>query len=58
MYRVKKFLRIYNTFWYEVACFKVPNLVIKLCDFINQDFFGRNDAKAETPVLWPRHAKS
>ena len=22
------------------------------------DFFGRNDAKAETPVLWPSHAKS
>ena len=21
------------------------------------DFFGRNDAKAETPVLWPPHAK-
>jgi len=21
-------------------------------------FFGRNDAKAETPVLWPSHAKS
>ena len=21
------------------------------------DFFGRNDAKAETPVLWPLHAK-
>ena len=21
-------------------------------------FFGGNDAKAETPVLWPRHAKS
>ena len=21
-------------------------------------FFGRNDAKAETPVLWPHHAKS
>ena len=20
------------------------------------DFFGRNDAKAETPVLWPPHA--
>ena len=20
-------------------------------------FFGRNDAKAETPVLWPLHAK-
>ena len=22
------------------------------------DFFGRNDAKAETPVLWPPRAKS
>ena len=22
------------------------------------DFFGRNAAKAETPVLWPPHAKS
>ena len=22
------------------------------------NFFGRNDAKAETPVLWPLHAKS
>ena len=22
------------------------------------DFFGRNDAKAEPPVLWPPHAKS
>ena len=21
------------------------------------EFFGRNDAKAETPVLWPPHAK-
>ena len=22
------------------------------------DFFGRNDAKAETPVLWPPHVMS
>ena len=22
------------------------------------DFFGRNDAKAETPVLWPLYVKS
>ena len=22
------------------------------------DFFGRNDANAETPVLWPPHVKS
>ena len=21
-------------------------------------FFGRNDTKAETPILWPLHAKS
>ena len=21
-------------------------------------FFGRNDAKAETPILWPHHANS
>ena len=25
---------------------------------ISWDFFGRNDAKAETPVLWPPDAKS
>ena len=24
----------------------------------SQDFFGRNDAKAETLVVWPPHAKS
>ena len=22
------------------------------------DFFGRNNANAETPILWPPHAKS
>ena len=22
------------------------------------DFFGKNDAKAETPILWPLHEKS
>ena len=25
---------------------------------LRRDVFGRNDAKAETPVLWPPHAKS
>ena len=25
---------------------------------LSWEFFGRNDAKAETPVLWPPHAKS
>ena len=24
---------------------------------LSWDFFGRNDAKAEAPVLWPHHAK-
>ena len=35
--------------------------VISYCGFdlhFPWDFFGRNDAKAETPVLWPPHAKS
>ena len=27
-------------------------------DASRMDFFGRNDAKAETPILWPPHAKS
>ena len=31
--------------------------VLSLGDF-RVYFFGRNDAKAETPVLWPPHAKS
>ena len=26
-------------------------------DYCNIELFGRNDAKAETPVLWPPHAK-
>ena len=26
--------------------------------FEGLDFFGGNDAEAETPVLWPPHAKS
>ena len=28
------------------------------CEDQPWDFFGRNDAEAETPVLWPPHAKS
>ena len=29
-----------------------------LWDFLSWVFFGRNDAKAKTPVLWPPHVKS
>ena len=32
--------------------------LIKLPIMSPWDFFGRNDAKTETPVLWPPHAKS
>ena len=28
------------------------------CEDQPRDFFGRNDAKAETPGLWPPHVKS
>ena len=44
-----------------------PNIVTLDCKEIQPvhsegdqpwDFFGRNDAKAETPVLWPPHVKS
>ena len=38
----------------------VKFLIQPVCSTGDQpcDFFGRNDAKAETPVLWPPHAKS
>ena len=29
-----------------------------ICMHALWDFFERNDAKAETPVLWPPHEKS
>ena len=32
--------------------------LVKICNILDLLFFGRNDATAETPVLWPRHAKS
>ena len=33
-------------------------MVSLMCGDQPWDFFGRNDGKAETPVLWPPHAKS
>ena len=38
-----------------------PGTVLCMSDYAllwPWDFFGRNDTKAETPVLWPPHAKS
>ena len=34
------------------------NLIVSVEGDQPWDFFGRNDAKAETPVLWPPHVKS
>ena len=45
---------------WPLICFKV-NIAPNVCAYEGDqpwDFFGRNDAKAETPVLWPPHAKS
>ena len=43
--------------WYWRRPLRVPWTAIHSEDQ-PWDFFGRNDAKAETPVLWPPHAKS
>jgi len=40
---------------FSLAAFHICSLGLILKPW---DFFGRNDAKAETPVLWPPHAKS
>ena len=45
--------------FYTLAHMATPfSLLIKFNGDQPWDFFGRNDAKAETPVLWPPHAKS
>ena len=56
--------------WFPLHVFSFnthfPSQIIYVCIYIclcvymlvTWDFFGRNDAKAETPVLWPPHAKS
>ena len=51
---------------FELCCWRrllrVPWTARRSNQFTKGDqswvFFGRNDAKAETPVLWPTHAKS
>ena len=40
--------------WYLIVVLNCISLIISE----SWVFFGRNDAKAETPVLWPPHAKS
>ena len=47
---------------FELWCWRrlvrVPWTARRSNQSIMKDFFGRNDAKAETPVLWPPHVKS
>ena len=42
---------------YDTAMSKIISSGIRCWDQ-PWDFFGRNDTKAETPVLWPPHVKS
>ena len=47
---------------FELWCWRrllrVPWTARRSNQSILKDFFGRNDAKAETPILWPPHVKS
>ena len=46
---------------FEISCLSVASFAIIFCHSEGDqpwDFFGGNDAEAETPVLWPPHVKS
>ena len=46
---------------FEISCLSVASFAIFFSHSEGDqpwDFFGRNDAKAEAPVLWTPHAKS
>ena len=44
--------------WWWGRLLRVPWTARRSNQSILKDFFGRNDAKAEAPVLWPPHGKS
>ena len=44
--------------WRWRRLLRVPWTARRSNQSILKEIFGRNDAKAETPVLWPPHAKS
>ena len=52
----------WNQKWKAINIFCLPYFIcMVLCHSEGDqpwDFFGRNDAKAEAPVLWPPHVKS
>ena len=39
-------------------CKEIQPIILKEIQGNPWDYFGRNDTKAETPVLWPPHVKS
>ena len=41
-----------------IMCIYIIYIIIYIIYNDPWDFFGGNDAKAETPVLWPPHVKS
>ena len=63
---LKNFLSIYNFDAFELWCWRrfLSPLDCKEIQLVHSKgdlswvFFGRTDAKAETPILWPPHAKS
>ena len=61
---MKHFSYVYISLYYTLILPDLPDFwtldSLGQCKQLIQpwDFFGRNDAKVETPVLWPPHAKS
>ena len=59
---------LYKKYLVDVYAVELLKLYVEMCNIRIQPvhskgdqswvFLGRNDAKAETPVLWPPHAKS
>ena len=49
---------VQTLFWGAPKSLQMVTAPMKLNDTYSWDFFGRNDAEGETPVLWPPHAKS
>ena len=55
-------VRLVKAMVFPVVMYGYESWTVKKAERHSEDqpwvFFGRNDAKAETPVLWPPHAKS
>ena len=56
IFMTEQYLILYTCIPYLFICLKIQPVHSEGDQPWN--FFGRNDSKAETPVLWPSHAKS